>query len=85
MRVEYFIGYDLVRICLSPPGIGVRGPALVGGDSNLMTRLLIVLKAGAANDRGDNTELGWIDQGEKEERRVLASSAGENDSGTPTL
>ncbi len=34
--VEYFIGYDFVRMCLSAPGIGVRGPGVLGGDSNLI-------------------------------------------------
>jgi hypothetical protein len=34
--VEYFIGYDFVRMFLIAPGTGVRGPGLIMGDSNLI-------------------------------------------------
>lgn len=34
--LEYFIGYDLVRVCFKPPGIGVRGPGTLRGVSNLI-------------------------------------------------
>jgi hypothetical protein len=34
--VEYFIGYDFVRMFLRAPGTGVRGPGLIIGDSNLI-------------------------------------------------
>lgn len=41
----------------------------------------IVPEAGAADGGDDNNESRGIDQGEKKERRVLASSDGENDGG----
>lgn len=37
LREEFFIGYDVVLICLSLPGTGVRGPGLTTADgSNLI-------------------------------------------------